>query len=430
MSFAGGVDPNGRLRGLHAAASVDDLGALGPLLPPEWRARLRLDWLAATGLWHGPASLALRADGPPDALNLQLRADLRDLNLEAEATHDATNGATVATLTARHPGAPRLLADLGFPGGKDAAIAWLGTGSFAARAAVSTRAGHLGISDFDVTAAALRASGTLEADWTGRVPMLTGRIEAANLPLPAAELTPAQAAVLSVWDAHLHVSAEAITRGSHTLLTNLAGDIAEAGGVVLADNLTAGVLGGHADVQMAANLNVPSYAVRGAVSGASWTGALTNWPIDLESGTLDAGFDLGMDATPATLSGEVHAALRDARLSGLDLGTLSAASAQHTRAGRAAVKAALAQGATAGLSGTIDASIARGELTVTKAALASPGGTISVAGQTDLAGGPVDLHLGIVPAGPNPPSYGLRLSGQGQGVSVQAERKGRKNVLF
>ncbi len=76
-------------------------------------------------LLRGPAELHLRASGPPEALALQAEAALGDLRTEAQPVLNVPARSWAGPVSLRHPGAPRLLAQLGLP---DAGT-WLGDGS-------------------------------------------------------------------------------------------------------------------------------------------------------------------------------------------------------------------------------------------------------------------------------------------------------------
>ena len=102
-------------------------------------AALPAAWRQPPGLWQGPFHLALTGAGPAANLAAQLRADLGDLRAEAEARVDMTAFRVTATVTVRHPGAPRLLDALGLPG----AGQWLENGSVALLAHLTARPGHV-----------------------------------------------------------------------------------------------------------------------------------------------------------------------------------------------------------------------------------------------------------------------------------------------
>ena len=114
-------------------------------------------------------------------------------------------------------------------------------------------------------------------------------------------------------------------------------------------------------------------------------------------------------------------------VTGFDLAQLDAAAPLRTRAGRLALKMALSQGTSPGLSGSADASVAGGLVTLPAARLASTDGVAEVSGQADLARAMVDARLRLTPALPGSAGFGLRMTGPWQGPSITADdRSGRK----
>ncbi len=422
VSLAGNAAADGRLTGVHLAAASPALEKTLPLLPASWR---RLP-----GLWHGAGTLQLAADGPPDALALQLRADAADLVLEADSQRDTRTGTGEATLTLRHPGAPRLVNELGLlpalglPPGLDAAVAWLDTGSLTLRAHLHSAPGHLVLRDFDLDAAALRLSGQLETDWSGPVPAMNGNLAFEQLALPATLPAIKQATQLAGWNTAVHVTARSVTVGLRPAAADMTADLATGGGDAAATAISATVAGGHAVAQLAADFSQPAFAGQVSLTGAQVTAPLSGWPIDLAAGTADVQAAFGLaGAAPdwRGLSGELHAALHGGRMSGFDLAQLTAAAAQHTRAGRAATQAALAQGDSPDLSGSLDAVISQGRLVLAPARLSSADGAVAVTGGADLGGGTVDVRVVLSPAVPDPPGFGMHLAGAWRGPKKTAK---------
>ena len=99
------------------------------------------------------------------------------------------------------------------------------------------------------------------------------------------------------------------------------------------------------------------------------------------------------------MSGSIQASLDGAQLDGFSLGSLRQVAGLHTRLARGAADAALTQGQSPGLSGTLNATLAHGRLTVAPSALASADGTVSLSGTAWAADGAVALILGL-DAGP------------------------------
>jgi hypothetical protein len=398
LTASGNLGPDGRLLGAQAGITTADLAQLATLLPRDIA-------IPAPNLWHGPGSLALAADGPPDALAIQLHAEADDAVLEAEITRDTLAGSGAETITLRHPGAPRFLATLGLPGGMNAAVAWLDTGALTLRAHLQSRPGHLVAEDFDLDAAALRLGGHLEADWSGATPSLTGSLAAEQLALPPSLPTPNQWPALGGLTTQLHITAPAVLVGLRPTASHFSADITTAGPNLFADNAAADIAHGHATGQIAADVSQHQFAAHFTLTGAQLDAPLTGWPIDLDAGTLSATADLWTgDAGWPNLSGNLHLALTSLNATGLDLAAVARAAALHTRAGRAQLQTALNSGRSPNLSGTADATIEAGILALAPTRLTSPDGTITITGTANLPANTVDLRVTAA-------NYPLRLTG-------------------
>ena len=411
-SLAGSVGIDGRLTGMRLQASAPALEKLLPRLPAAFR------W--APGLWRGPGTLQATADGPPGALALQLRADAGDVVVEADSVRDTIVGTGATTITARHPGAPWLLAALGLPqalglsqaGGLPAGVehlaAWLDTGALTFRAHLTDWPGHLAVQDFDLDAAALRLAGHLAADWTGSTPALTGTLAFEQLALPAAlpAIQPV-ADALGSWNTQFHVSAETVTIGLRPVATKASVSLAGGRPGLQASDLAAAIAGGR--LAGKAWVAGKQAGARLTLTGATLDHPLTGWPIDLVSGTADLA--VALDDAGTGWSGTAHADLRGATVAGFDLGQLSSLSPPHGKAARAAVQRTLSEGQTDGLSGTADATLSHDRVTLQAARALSPAGSFTLQGSADLAATTVDLHAVLSPARQASAAYGLRLSG-------------------
>ncbi len=420
LSLSGAAAPDGRVSA-RAAATTTDAARLLAALPPAWR------W--APGLWRGPASVQVAADGPAEALGLQLRADVDDMVLETDALWDRRSGRSEATLTVRHPGAPRLLADLGLlaalgePEMADAAASWLDTGALTLRAHLRASEQQARLDDFELDAAALRLSGQLQEDWSGAAPQLSGHVDADALALPDRLPDAGRLAALAAGAAQLHLSARRVTVGLRPIATGLSADLALGAGMVLADGITAEVAGGRLDGQFAADLTRPAAAARLQVRGATLGEALTAWPVSLVAGraALEATLDSagpGWDG----VSGSLHGVLDGAQLSGFNLGSFRQVAGLHTRLARGAADAALSQGQSPGLSGTLDARLAHGRLAVGPSTLTSADGTVSLSGTIGAADGAVALVLGLDPGGSGAAAAVLELDGDWRAGAVTRKR--------
>ena len=221
------------------AVTTQDAAALRDNIPTRWR--------FAPSLWKGAADAELSVSGPSDALNLQLSGNEGDLRVEAETLADATAGTATTTLTLRHPGAPRFLSDLGV----GHAETWLGTGSMALLLHAATAPGKFTIQDFGLTAADLRLHGRADLAEVQSGTTLDAHVDADWLALPGAaswqelrkiSLFPAG------WDdrvaGKLHLSAVDVSVGGQAWGRDLATTLSFDQGMMLADPLTANVLGG------------------------------------------------------------------------------------------------------------------------------------------------------------------------------------------
>ncbi len=426
LGLAGAVAADGRVDRLRFTASTASLEALLPHLPAP--ARL------AEGFWHGGADLQVAADGPADAVSIQVRADADDLVLEADSVRDTRAGGGTTTVTLRHPGAPRLLADvglprlLGLPAGLAPTARWLDTGALTLLAHFQDTPSRLVVRDFDLNAAALRLSGSFSSDWSGRVPALTGSLAFEQLALPDTLPGLKELAGLAAWTARFHVSAATVTSGLRPVAGRTVMDLSAGGGKAALRSVAAEVAGGRLTGQADADFAAPHVAASARLTGAAPGGRLTGWPIDLVSATAELGLALELAGSSlADFSGTVHAQLQDASLVGFDLAQLAAAAPLHTQAGRLALKMALSQGTSPGLAGTVDAAVAGGVLTLPGARLVSRDGAAEISLSADLARATVNARLRLTPAVPGSASFGVRLSGPWQGPSVTVEdRRARR----
>lgn len=409
VSVSGSMAVGGALTDGRLTAEIHDLSDVLAEAPPGWQSH--------APLWRGPATLELSASGPQDALGLQLRASAGDLRIEAESLLNAGMGSATATITLRHPGAPRLLADLGLPG----AEAWLDTGSAALISHLRVTPWRVEVQDFDLNAAALRVAGHADADLSGKVPKLDATLLADTLPLPGwanwlgVPNLPAWAATSAT---RLHVQAAKVLAGLSPVATNASAEIGIEQGMVLAEPIHASLAGGALSAAVAADLaqSPPRLAARADLAGATLQGPLPGLPIS----PADTAFDLtasldAAGASPAALAasaaGEAKAVVKSTSINGLDLPRLILGFALPRRSREAALRAAITSGATAGFAGTLDAGLAGSRLMVTQGLLAAPSGTLNISGSGDLTAETVNLHIVAIPAMASPPQLGIDFSG-------------------
>ena len=405
VNISGRLDLDGAIADGRLTADIPDMARLVAEVPQGWASK--------APLWRGAASMELSVAGPRDALALQLRAGLGDLRVEAESVLDARLGSASATVTLRHPGAPRLLADLGLNGTQ----AWLDTGSAALLCHLRLTPGRVIAQDFELNAAAFRASGDADIDLSGAAPRVTARLKADTLPLP--DWTIWRVPYLPAWAAaaalRLHVEAGEILSGLRPIAHQAVADIAAEQGIVLAEPVGATVAGGRLSASFAADLAraPPLLAARAELAGATVAGPLTGLPVD----PVDASFDLsvsleGTGAGAEPMTGEVRSLVRAASVAGIDLPRVAASLALPQREREQALRASLGSGTSTGFEGVVEAAISGGRLTLQRGLLTAPSGTLDASGGIDLAAGTAHLHLVGKPAVASPPAIGIDLAGE------------------
>lgn len=401
---SGTIGPEGGLADARLDIAAPDASAL----PAAWRVPAKL--------WQGGFHLALNGGGPADDVAAEIRADLGDLRAEAEAHLDEGARRLKAVVTLRHPGAPRLLDALGVPG----AESWLDHGSLAVVAHLLAWPGHVRAEDFSVAAAALHAGGALEADFTGAVPAVRGRIDADTLALPG--LAPRDQAALpwgalAGWQGDIAVQAAQLLAGLRPVATQASARILAGGGVAVIEDAQAELAGGHATARAAldATQDPPMAAAQLAIQGVPAADvampglALSGGTIGLSADVAARGYSPA--ALLSTASGPVQAAVQDAALQGIDLPGMAALLAARGPRLKAALQAAMATGATGKLSGACGLSAADGALHLSACGLAGPAGKVALAGSWDVPWSAMDLLVCLTPAVPAGPTVSLRLAG-------------------
>jgi hypothetical protein len=417
--FQGGhLEASGRLApdGTVSEAALNLDAADAALLPAAWRKLPRL--------WQGPLHLAVTAAGPPRAIAAQLRCDLGDLRAEADGSVDTGVPSLAGTATLRHPGAPRLLQQLGVPD----AGRWLEQGSVALVAHLAVRPGLVEARDVSLAAASLRLAGQARVDLSGAVPDVTASINAARLTLPSFDprgQAPVSWPLLGGWQGQVHLAAAQTLIDLRPVATALAADVYAGGGVVLAQGVTAQVANGTLHGAIALDTEnqaagAPMLAVRGDIAGASLDAMDTRPPWSLTDGTVDITADLTATGNSpaaflATLGGTAHGDLERARLQGIDLPQVTDLLATRGAKLRATLPAALATGNTGPLSGAVAGTFDHGALTVSAPALNGAAGRVALAGTVDLPGQTEDATVWLQPAVIAPPTLGVRTVGAWQG---------------
>jgi uncharacterized protein involved in outer membrane biogenesis len=404
--------PQIRFQDLSLEANGSSLRGLAALIPGGWP-----DGMAIAGQ---ALSLRLSGGGPLDALALRAEAELGELRLEGSGTADALARRFTASVTLRHPGAPRLVAEaLGGDVGS-----WLGEGSFSLVASLAGAAGAWSAESFELVAGALRARGALAlARADGARPRLTGRIAAERLPLPALgwrSAEPLRFEALSGFDAELALEAARLEAGQLLLEAAAASLRLEAGRLQL-DALRGRIAGGTLEAALGLDIDAagpPVLSVQGRVADATLASPLFGLPFDLSAGRGEAAFALTAAghsplAMLGTLDGTWSATLRDGVLTGFDLAAAAAASGEaDPRAAEAVIRRALVTGATAFDRLELEGRAEAGRLVLVTGRITTEGGvTATLAGEADLPRGALDLRLAARPAAPEAPDLGLRVTG-------------------
>ncbi|NGM19976.1 AsmA family protein [Roseomonas stagni] len=414
------LGPQLRLQDLTIEASGSSGRGVMGLVPGEWP-----DRTAIAGM---PLALRLSGGGTLDALALRGGAEIGELRLEATGTLDLPQRKGSASITLRHPGAPRLLAEAF----RSDAGSWLGEGSFSLIASLA--AGPQGVSaeSFELVAGAMRARGALALALGGR-PRLTGRLSAERLPLPFVGWRSGDPLGL---EALAGIDGEVALEAARLEIAGIVAEQAQATvklaeGRMAVEAVRARLAGGELEAQASLAIDArspPRLTAEGRLAGASIAGPLFGVPVDLTAGRGDTSFALSAtghapSALLGTLEGQIGIAMRDGVVAGFDL----AAAAQATTladpiAAERATRRALLDGATA--FDRLDATgrLTAGRLRLEDARLAAEGGaTATIGGEIDLARSALDLHILSRPAVPEAPDLGLRLTGPADGPRALPE---------
>jgi hypothetical protein len=431
VSLAAAGDAHGvALNRLAADIPGAHLEASGRLAPDGTLAETRLNldaaeaaslpaaWRALPGLWQGPLHLALTAAGPPRAVAVQLRCDVGDLRAEADGTVDSVTPALTTTATLRHPGAPRLLHQLGI----EDAGRWLEQGSVALVAHLSARPGLLEARDFSLAAASLRLNGQGHIDFSGAIPILSAAIDAPRLALPSFDprgTAPLPFAALGTWQGNLRLAAAQVLFDLRPVATGLAADFLATGGVLHADARIADIAGGAWQGEAALDSAEPLLALRGNLRGAALDALAPLPPWDFAGGTADIAADVSATghspaALLATLNGSAAATLHGTAVRGVDLPHLALVLTARGPKLRPALAAAMASGDTGPVSGTVSATLDHGAVNIAAPDLTGAAGRVGLRGVVDLPGGSEDATLRVQPDVPAPPLLGVRLIGAWQ----------------
>jgi hypothetical protein len=421
LEASGALDPAGGLADGRFYLNAERAASL----PPLFGTGAAEPWLRRLGALR----IGVSAAGPPAAIAGHVEASgIGAARLSADGVLDSVAGGLRATVSMTHPSAGAMLAVLGWPMGNEG---WLGAGKLAARADVTLSADRLEAERLTLQAGLLQGQGALKLDWQGPQPRLTGRFDAATLPLPSlAGLDEGRLGFdgLNGWEAALDVTADRILVGLKPVASAARARLGVAEGVLGIGGFTARVAGGDlvASAAIDALAAPPTVQADLALNGMAIEGAVTGAAIDLVAGTASARLRLsaagyGMAALRATLRGRASLDVTHGVAQGFDLGRLGVALMRVGAAGSAAeLNAALAPALSGGrcIFDTLhmEAELSAGALALRAALLSGPDGQVTAAGVVGLGGEGMDVRLALRPAIPaggaaDVPEVGLRLTG-------------------
>jgi hypothetical protein len=373
-------------------------------------------WDETAPITTQPLALRLSVNGALNALALRSGLDLGEARLEANGTLDALAPRYAGSLTLRHPGAQRLLAEaLG-----SRPPLWLGEGSFSLIAGFNATPAGGQLENFDLVAGEMRLGGQLALALAPAArPRLTGRLQAERLPLPtpAGGDEPLILWPLGLLDADLPVTAARAMPPWLPPLEQFSASLRLNGGILQLDQIQAQLRGGRlegaASIDSAAS--PPGVAAQLRLDGVGLEGAPASLPLSLTSGQMDGDVSLrAAGHSPAALltglNGTARLGVRGGLLAGADLGAALRAATRPDAGAEAALRQALAEGATGfdRLEGSLR--LQAGRVMIEQARLALGEQAVATAqGEVDLAHGGIDLSLRLAP--PEGPELGLRVTG-------------------
>jgi uncharacterized protein involved in outer membrane biogenesis len=387
----------GTLSGAGPAARLSEMtleaeGPAGPLL-----GRLGV---ARPALAAAPLRLRLSGAGPLDALALRLESDLAEARLEAQLTVDWPQDRVQARLTARHPGATRILSQaLALPPPD-----WIGEGSFSLIANLGWRPGSWNAESFELVAGELRGRGQLAL--AGERPALSGRLALERLPLP--DWRGLDLAAWPGFDLDIALTADRVAARGLPLLEGVSARLRADATALRLEEGRAGLAGGSLTAALRLERAAPQQLVfEGGMTDIVLAAPLTGRPLDIAAGRLSGALQLeAQGATPEawlrSATGQGSLTLRDGVVQGFD--APAAAAALGWADPGVALAAALASGATPIERGQVAFNLAGGRLTLTEAALGAEAGlALGLSGTVDLADDRLALRLALpVPEGAPP----------------------------
>lgn len=410
LSGALATAPALRLSDVALEVAAADASRLVALLPARWQPAPMLAGQALT--------LRATASGAADTLAWRSAGEFGDLRFEGEGSLDAPQQRLGGTLTLRHPGATRLVAEAL---GREPPL-WLGAGSFSLIATLALAPDSLAAERFALVAGEMRASGRAALALGGERPRLTGRLRTETLPLPGLLDDPAAPLGLErLAEADAELTLEIGRLVSHGLpeLTELRGGLVLGEGTLrlaLAEGqLSAGRIEG--EVRIEGRAGPPRAGVTLRLADVAIPGPLFGLPVDIASGVAEGSVELratghSFAALLGTMEGRMRLALRNGAIRGLDLAAVpGVAGTEDVAAAEAALLAALREGATDFARLEANAAVSAGRAVLEEASLALQGGAAaSATGAVDLVRRAFDLDLRVAMP-EDAPAVGLRLTG-------------------
>lgn len=400
---SGTIGEGGRVSEGRLEMATQDISPVRAFLPDEF--------LATPAVLRGPASALIQLSGPPDALAARATFELNDMRIEVQPTINVSARRWSGPVTLHHPGAPRLLEQLGVPG----TASWLGDGSFSLIAQANRVPARLDLTGIELIAGTLRATGQLSL--VGHA--LSGKIRADALPLPlpyASSPDPLPLGWAQGVDANVHLDAGEVLLGLAPVVQNLAADLSLSNGTISIRNMSAQLSGGtiSGDAQLATQ-EKPLLSVHAKAQNVAVTAPIFGGSLDVTSGVLQTEFTINGEgyspaALIATLSGSGAVRVQEAAVAGFDLGAAQAALANPDAALlTAGLRTALGSGSTRFGTLHIPFEAKRGVLTL-QASGDTPSGGASIDGTLDLLAGVFDGRLTLRP-GAGLPDVSARLTG-------------------
>lgn len=391
----------GTLSALGPGARLSDMtleaeGPVGPLL-----SRLGL---ARPDLATSPLRLRVAGGGPLEALALRVEGDIAEARLEAQVTLDLPQERFQSRLTARHPGAVRLLGQALARPPPD----WIGEGSFSLIAHLAGRPGAWNAESFEIVAGELRGRG--QGAWAAGSdrPALSGRLALERLPLPGGFDPGAWPAA----DLDLAITAERLLPRGLPVLEGFSARLRADAASLRVKEMRASLAGGN----LAGGLRWEAGTLRleGSFADVVLAAPLTGRPVDIAAGRISGALRLeASGAAPRdwlrSASGEGSLGLRDGVVQGFD--APAAAAALGWADGEAALRLALAGGATPVERGTARFTLRQGVLTLEEATLGAEAGLVlGLTLRLDLPEDRLALRL-TLPVPEGAPPVALELDG-------------------